>query len=74
MEVTYTRAKAPNSFSRRMKLLCNTLVVKDYFNVFMSGDLTGLCLYITKNFYQWLTNNFKNDNAEGASSYRETIS
>ena len=29
MEVTYTRAKVPNSFSRRMKLLCNTLVEHD---------------------------------------------
>ena len=26
MEATYIRAKVPNSFSRRMKLLCNTLV------------------------------------------------
>ena len=29
MEVTYTRAKVPNSFSRRMKLLCNTLTEHD---------------------------------------------
>ena len=29
MEVTYIRAKVPNSFSRRMKLLCNTLIGHD---------------------------------------------
>ena len=29
MEATYTRAKVPNSFSRRMKLLCNTLTEHD---------------------------------------------
>ena len=29
MEITYIRAKVPNSFSRRMKLLCNTLVEHD---------------------------------------------
>ena len=29
MEVTYIRAKVSNSFSRRMKLLCNTLIEHD---------------------------------------------
>ena len=29
MEATYIRAKVPNSFSRRMKLLCNTLIGHD---------------------------------------------
>ena len=29
MEVTYVRATVPNSFSRRMKLLCNTLTEHD---------------------------------------------
>ena len=29
METTYIRAKVPNSFSRRMKLLCNTLTEHD---------------------------------------------
>ena len=33
MEVTYIRAKVPNSFSRRMKLLCNTLVEHDNIDI-----------------------------------------
>ena len=44
MEVTYTREKVPNSFSRRMKLSCNTLTEHDKLKE-VNGILSMFCRY-----------------------------